>query len=182
MRSRLVQGLALLLGVDDTPHRTALAFAIGLFIAFFPLVGIHTGLALAIAFPARYRNDFWTSPSATWRAGATSIRHAGTPHAGHAGCSSRDAKARNALKTRPQPGCPDQQRYEEWEGGDGEVCSSMPPGAYTGVTDWPRAIAHGRARLLRDEWGPVQGMLLMRCQAGKWVRDGAWCARGLRRD
>ena len=81
-----------------------------------------------------------------------------------------------------QPGCPDQQRYEEWEGGDGEVCSSMPPGAYTGVTDWPRAIAHGRARLLRDEWGPVQGMLLMRCQAGKWVRDGAWCARGLRRD
>ena len=73
--------------------------------------------------------------------------------------------------------CPDQQRYEEWTGGDGEVCSSMPPGAYTGVTDWPRAIAHGRARLLRDEWGPVQGMLLMRCQQGKWVRDGAFCSR-----
>lgn len=73
--------------------------------------------------------------------------------------------------------CPDQQRYEEWEGADGEVCSSMPPGAYTGVTDWPRAIAHGRARLLRDEWGPVQGMLLMRCQQGKWVRDGAFCSR-----
>ena len=75
-----------------------------------------------------------------------------------------------------QPGCPDQQRYEEWEN-DGEVCSSMPPGAYTGVTDWPRAVEHGRARLLLDEWGPVQGMLLMRCQAGKWVRDGAWCSR-----
>lgn len=76
-----------------------------------------------------------------------------------------------------QPGCPDQQRYEEWEGAEGEVCSSMPPGAYTGVTDWPRATEHGRARLLRDEWGPVQGMLLMRCQAGKWVRDGAFCSR-----
>ena len=75
-----------------------------------------------------------------------------------------------------QPGCPDQQRYEEWEN-DGEVCSSMPPGAYTGVTDWPRAVEHGRARLLLDEWGPVQGMLLMRCQAGKWVRDGAFCSR-----
>lgn len=75
-----------------------------------------------------------------------------------------------------QPGCPDQQRYEEWEN-DGEVCSSMPPGAYTGVTDWPRATEHGRARLLRDEWGPVQGMLLMRCQAGKWVRDGQFCSR-----
>jgi uncharacterized protein (DUF2062 family) len=53
VRSRLAQGLALLLGVDDTPHRTALAFGVGLFIAFFPLVGIHTGLALAIAFAFR---------------------------------------------------------------------------------------------------------------------------------
>lgn len=38
-----------LLRLEDTPNRVALAFGIGLFIAFFPLLGIHTGLALAIA-------------------------------------------------------------------------------------------------------------------------------------
>ncbi len=53
MRGRLAHGVALLLGVDDTPHRTALAFGLGLFIAFFPLLGIHTGLALALAFGLR---------------------------------------------------------------------------------------------------------------------------------
>ena len=35
--------------VDDTPHRLALAFGIGVFIAFFPIVGIHTAMALGIA-------------------------------------------------------------------------------------------------------------------------------------
>jgi uncharacterized protein (DUF2062 family) len=39
-----------LLHVDDTPHRTAAAFGIGLFIAFFPILGVHTVLALGIAF------------------------------------------------------------------------------------------------------------------------------------
>jgi uncharacterized protein len=38
-----------LLQTDDTPNRVALAFGIGVFIAFFPLLGIHTGLALLIA-------------------------------------------------------------------------------------------------------------------------------------
>jgi uncharacterized protein (DUF2062 family) len=38
-----------LLRVEDTPDRVALAFGIGLFIAFFPLLGIHTLLALALA-------------------------------------------------------------------------------------------------------------------------------------
>lgn len=38
-----------LLRVDDSPSRVAAAFSIGLFIAFFPLLGIHTGLALLIA-------------------------------------------------------------------------------------------------------------------------------------
>ena len=38
-----------LLQVEDTPSRVAAAFALGLFIAFFPILGIHTGLALAIA-------------------------------------------------------------------------------------------------------------------------------------
>jgi len=39
--------------LEDTPHRVALAFAIGIFIAFFPILGIHTGLALLIAFAFR---------------------------------------------------------------------------------------------------------------------------------
>ena len=47
--SRLRQMLHFLLHLEDTPNRVALAFGIGLFIAFFPLLGIHTGLALGIA-------------------------------------------------------------------------------------------------------------------------------------
>ena len=39
-----------LLQVDDTPHRIALAFGIGLWLAFFPILGIHTGMALLIAY------------------------------------------------------------------------------------------------------------------------------------
>jgi len=39
-----------LLQVDDTPHRIALAFGIGVWLAFFPILGIHTGLALLIAY------------------------------------------------------------------------------------------------------------------------------------
>jgi len=48
--SRLRGVLRAVLSVEDRPSRVALAFAIGVFIAFFPLLGIHTGLALAIAF------------------------------------------------------------------------------------------------------------------------------------
>jgi hypothetical protein len=36
--------------VQDTPHRIALAFGVGVFIAFSPLLGIHTALALGLAF------------------------------------------------------------------------------------------------------------------------------------
>ncbi len=43
----------ILLHVDDRPSRVALAFAVGVFIAFFPLLGIHTGLALVIAIAFR---------------------------------------------------------------------------------------------------------------------------------
>lgn len=39
-----------LLQVDDTPHRIALAFGIGVWLAFFPILGVHTILALLIAF------------------------------------------------------------------------------------------------------------------------------------
>ena len=39
-----------ILHLQDTPHRIALAFGVGVFIAFSPLLGIHTGLALGLAF------------------------------------------------------------------------------------------------------------------------------------
>ena len=39
----------ILLQVDGSPSRVAAAFGLGVFIAFFPLLGIHTGLALLLA-------------------------------------------------------------------------------------------------------------------------------------
>jgi len=39
----------ILLRVDDSPTRVAAAFALGVFIAFFPILGIHTGMALVLA-------------------------------------------------------------------------------------------------------------------------------------
>jgi len=42
--------LRTLLHLEDTPHRTALAFGIGIWIAFCPLWGIHTAMALLTAF------------------------------------------------------------------------------------------------------------------------------------
>ncbi len=43
-----------LLAIDDPPERTALAFSIGVFIAFSPLLGLHTLMATAIAFLFRF--------------------------------------------------------------------------------------------------------------------------------
>ena len=43
-----------LLAIDDPPERTALAFAIGVFIAFSPFLGLHTITATAIAFAFRF--------------------------------------------------------------------------------------------------------------------------------
>jgi hypothetical protein len=43
----------LVLQVDDSPTRVALAFSIGIFIAFFPVLGTHTALALALSFAFR---------------------------------------------------------------------------------------------------------------------------------
>jgi len=55
---------------SDSPHRIALSFAIGVWIAFNPLLGLHTALALAIAYRLRlsrsamlvgaYVNNPWT--------------------------------------------------------------------------------------------------------------------------
>ena len=70
MSGRLRRTLQMLVHVDDTPHRIALAFGIGVFIAFSPLLGIHTAMALGIAFAFRlsrvamlvgaYINNPWT--------------------------------------------------------------------------------------------------------------------------
>jgi hypothetical protein len=42
--------LAALAGIRDTPERTALAFALGVFLAFSPLLGLHTALGILLAF------------------------------------------------------------------------------------------------------------------------------------
>ena len=43
-----------LLAIDDPPERTALAFSIGVFIAFSPFLGLHTIIATALAFAFRF--------------------------------------------------------------------------------------------------------------------------------
>jgi len=67
---RLKRTLQILLQLQDTPHRIALAFGIGVWIAFSPTFGLHTGMALAIAYGFRlsraamligaYVNNPWT--------------------------------------------------------------------------------------------------------------------------
>jgi len=42
--------LSALLHIDDTPERTAAAFAVGVFLGFSPLVGLHTVIAIVLAF------------------------------------------------------------------------------------------------------------------------------------
>jgi len=49
-RRALHQWLDVLLHNDDTPERTAAAFALGVLFGFSPLLGLHTLLAVAIAF------------------------------------------------------------------------------------------------------------------------------------
>lgn len=71
-----------LLNLDDPPERTALAFAIGTFIAFSPVLGLHTILAVLIAvvwrlnkvalFAGVYLSNPWTlAPivAASWAIG-----------------------------------------------------------------------------------------------------------------
>lgn len=43
-----------LLAIDDPPERTALAFSIGVFIAFSPFLGLHTIMATFVAFAFRF--------------------------------------------------------------------------------------------------------------------------------
>src|SRR6476659_8714589 len=48
--ARFKRWLEQLLHTHDTPHRTALAYAVGVFFGFSPVLGLHTVLGLAIAF------------------------------------------------------------------------------------------------------------------------------------
>lgn len=50
MQERVKKFLCRLLTLDDTPERIALAFALGVFLAFSPLIGLHSFLGLAFAF------------------------------------------------------------------------------------------------------------------------------------
>jgi uncharacterized protein (DUF2062 family) len=43
-----------LLAIDDPPERTALAFSVGVFIAFSPFLGLHTIMATVLAFIFRF--------------------------------------------------------------------------------------------------------------------------------
>ncbi|HYN84863.1 MAG TPA: DUF2062 domain-containing protein [Pyrinomonadaceae bacterium] len=43
-----------LLAIDDPPERTALAFSVGVFIAFSPFLGLHTLMATVLAFAFRF--------------------------------------------------------------------------------------------------------------------------------
>jgi uncharacterized protein len=49
----LLRRLRLLLQVEGSPRRVALAFAVGVFVSFSPFLGIHTALSLGIAFVFR---------------------------------------------------------------------------------------------------------------------------------
>jgi uncharacterized protein (DUF2062 family) len=70
MSGRIRKVVEVLLHVEDTPHRIALAFGLGVFLAFSPLLGLHTVLGLAIAFAFKlsraailigvYVNNPWT--------------------------------------------------------------------------------------------------------------------------
>ena len=70
MKARLQRAFESFLHLDDTPRRIALAFGIGVYIAFHPLLGLHTLMGLGIAFAFRlsraamlagvYVNNPWT--------------------------------------------------------------------------------------------------------------------------
>src|SRR5512140_1020501 len=49
-RALLRKWMQVLLHIHDSPKRTAAAFAVGVFFGFSPFLGLHTVLALAVAF------------------------------------------------------------------------------------------------------------------------------------
>ena len=77
---RLKDLVKILLHIEDTPERTALAYAIGIFLGFSPFLGFHTLAGLAVAFLFRLNRvaillgvwsntPWWIAPyymAATW--------------------------------------------------------------------------------------------------------------------
>jgi len=53
VRDKLSQAVAVLCRLPDTPERTALAFAVGVFLGFSPLLGLQTIVGIVIAYPCR---------------------------------------------------------------------------------------------------------------------------------
>jgi len=53
-RAMLRRWAEALLHIDDTPERTAAAYALGVFFGFSPLLGLHTVLAVGLAFVLRF--------------------------------------------------------------------------------------------------------------------------------
>ena len=49
MLGKVKQQFRKLLHLDDTPHRIAVAFALGVYIAFSPLIGLHTAMVFLFA-------------------------------------------------------------------------------------------------------------------------------------
>lgn len=70
MKEKILQAIRKILASGDDPKKIALACAIGFFVAFFPVLGVHTGMALvlawlfrvspAITLAATFINNPWT--------------------------------------------------------------------------------------------------------------------------
>lgn len=92
MRARLRRVVEAVLHLDDTPRRTAIAFGLGLYLAFHPLLGLHTLMALGIAFAFRlnrvailtgcYVNNPWTIAPLYLAGTAIGCRMLGVPMEG----------------------------------------------------------------------------------------------------
>jgi uncharacterized protein (DUF2062 family) len=80
-RAAIRRWMETLLHIDDTPQRTAAAYAVGVFFGFSPFLGLHTVLALGVAFLFNlnrvaillgvYSNLPWII--APWYAGVTAL-------------------------------------------------------------------------------------------------------------
>lgn len=85
-----------------------------------------------------------------------------------------------APEPAPEVFCAARDTYEVWEV-DGLQCSSIPPGFSTSTTTMLPRTKAGRVALIRAEWGPTRGMLVMRCMprpngTAEWRVEGSTCA------
>lgn len=80
---------------------------------------------------------------------------------------------------KPEVYCAGRDTFEVWEVDDLQ-CSSVPPGVTSSTTTMLPRTKAGRVALIRAEWGPTRGLLVMRCKlqadgSAAWVREGATC-------